>query len=360
MLNKKSETNYFCNNIGSDSVGYYFSCFFLMLVWLLVMIRSLKRKIFYITVSTSSISSHYHYLLWISSVQSPVTSFTSSSKQHFHRNIMTTSTTTTAIMHSNNDSNDIDKNSTSTNKIAVAQLCSTSSKYHNLINIAKCAGYASKHHCSMLFLPECFGCMSENSIQTLEYAEPTIDDSVIQKQQQFDNGITTKFQQELEAIVLQYRNTEANNNFNDDLDTTAGQSNDDNKDDNNSNSNISLLSGLVTISKASKMWISAGGMHVGGAPPPPPSSQTSNDIITTESSSRVYNTHIIIDNHGMIQTYYRKIHLFDVLIPNQVNLQESKTTAPGTKIVVCDSPIGTFIYFTCSLVVLLVAAVFFI
>ena len=55
---------------------------------------------------------------------------------------------------------------------------------------------------------------------------------------------------------------------------------------------------------------------------------------------KIYNTHVIINNKGQIKSYYHKIHLFDVSIPNKVNLQESKTTLPGDKLVVCDSPIG--------------------
>ena len=94
----------------------------------------------------------------------------------------------------------------------------------------------------------------------------------------------------------------------------------------------SVLDGLKMIAQESGLWISGGGMHVADAPPHPISHQP-----------RVYNTHVILDDQGQVQSLYRKIHLFDVSIPGKVELRESNTTAPGTELVVCDSPIGTFL-----------------
>ena len=54
---------------------------------------------------------------------------------------------------------------------AIAQLRSTSNKFQNLQDIAKCARLAKAQGASMLFLPECFGFLGESSAQTLEEAE---------------------------------------------------------------------------------------------------------------------------------------------------------------------------------------------
>lgn len=191
----------------------------------------------------------------------------------------------------------------SVQKIAVAQLCSTSSKLDNLFDIARCAGWARKEGCSMIFLPECFGFMGESATQTLERAEPPVND---------DSSTNSEaLSQALVSIV----------------NGSSFETNDVNRSD---ESSISLLDGLKVIACQSQLWISAGGMHVKGGPP------------SDEFESRVYNTHVILDNDGNAKACYRKIHLFDVHIPGKVDLRESQTTAPGGELVVCDSPIGTY------------------
>lgn len=55
--------------------------------------------------------------------------------------------------------------------------------------------------------------------------------------------------------------------------------------------------------------------------------------------ARVYNTSVVIDSDGEICGVYRKIHLFDVDLPD-ASLCESRTVAPGTELVVADSSIG--------------------
>jgi predicted amidohydrolase len=187
-------------------------------------------------------------------------------------------------------------------RAAIAQLCSTSNKLSNLVNVAKCAGLARAQGASMLFLPECFGLMSENSLQTLEQAEPPISDDESQNEERVQEQLRSAVRRPHEAMSVE--ETE----------------------------NVSLLDGLKVIAQTSEMWISAGGMHESGAPPDD----------EYGDRPRVYNTHVIIDNKGKVQTLYRKSHLFDVSIPNKVNLRESTTTAPGTKLVVCDSPIGMY------------------
>jgi len=46
----------------------------------------------------------------------------------------------------------------------------------------------------------------------------------------------------------------------------------------------------------------------------------------------MYNTHVIVDSKGDITAVYRKVHLFDVDVPNNPILQESRTTTPGKQV----------------------------
>lgn len=202
---------------------------------------------------------------------------------------------------------------------AVAQLRSTSNKFQNLLDVASCARMAKHAGASMLFLPECFGFMGDSSDQTLSEAEdPTyIMDHDVGGRDNHNEGTVT------DAIMA------------------ALQEENDSDDSSTTNSGSipqvrSLLDGLRTIAIGSGLWISCGGIHVAGAPPDPET-----------DSPRVYNTHIIMDDAGVVQCSYRKIHLFDVSIPGRVQLRESKTTAPGTELVVCDSPIGKLGISTC-------------
>ena len=54
-------------------------------------------------------------------------------------------------------------------------------------------------------------------------------------------------------------------------------------------------------------------------------------------TERCYNTSVYLNSHGEIIAMYRKIHLFDVSIPNGPQLMESKQTGPGDQ-AVCVEP----------------------
>jgi predicted amidohydrolase len=193
-------------------------------------------------------------------------------------------------------------------RAAIAQLCATNNKLQNLLNVARCAGMARQQGASILFLPECFGFIGTSSEETLQQAEPPI----MEDSSQNSEAICELLKQTVQIPS-------------DDCDATTTTDDDD----------ISLLDGLKTIAVESNLWISGGGMHEAGAP----SEQ--------DEKPRVYNSHVILDNQGNVQAIYRKTHLFDVSIPNKVNLRESATTAPGTRLVVCDSPIGKLGLTTC-------------
>lgn len=61
----------------------------------------------------------------------------------------------------------------------------------------------------------------------------------------------------------------------------------------------------------------------------------------------LYNTHVVIDNKGHIVAQYRKIHLFNVDVPGGPILMESRFTAPGKGLIVCESPVGCLGLSTC-------------
>eukprot|EP00968_Pinguiococcus_pyrenoidosus_P021975 scaffold2968_cov321-Pinguiococcus_pyrenoidosus.AAC.15 len=78
------------------------------------------------------------------------------------------------------------------------------------------------------------------------------------------------------------------------------------------------------------MWLSLGGFH---------------EIAEHDAQGavqRVFNTHVVLAPDGVLrpEMVYRKIHLFDVAIPGGAILQESRTTKPGQKAVVVDTPFG--------------------
>ena len=52
-----------------------------------------------------------------------------------------------------------------------------------------------------------------------------------------------------------------------------------------------------------------------------------------------HNAHVVVDDQGVIRSVYRKLHLFDVQLGTST-YKESACVAPGTDIVVADSPLG--------------------
>ena len=56
--------------------------------------------------------------------------------------------------------------------------------------------------------------------------------------------------------------------------------------------------------------------------------------------SRVYNTSPVFDPQGTLLATYRKMHLFDVAIPEQVVVRESATRQPGAQPVIVPTALG--------------------
>ena len=61
----------------------------------------------------------------------------------------------------------------------------------------------------------------------------------------------------------------------------------------------------------------------------------------SETPGKVRNTCIYMRADGSITAVYRKIHLFDVDLPDGTRLLESQTVEPGSDAVVADAPFGT-------------------
>jgi predicted amidohydrolase len=66
------------------------------------------------------------------------------------------------------------------------------------------------------------------------------------------------------------------------------------------------------------MWVHAGSFHEAGP------------------QGRTFNTSLVFDRTGTVAAVYRKIHLYDVEIPDRVSYQESRGVAPGDETVVVD------------------------
>ena len=199
----------------------------------------------------------------------------------------------------------------------------------------------------MLFLPECFGFMGQSSLQTLKEAE---DPARLTLGSEWTSsgssgGSSSADRNKLEDELALTRILKST------IFDTANSI--DGMDDSDRLSPVvhSLMDGLRTIAKESGLWISGGGIHVSGAPPDDTeesaSASSSNNDQQQQQQQRVYNTHVILDSSGILRSFYRKIHLFDVSIPGKVQLRESNTTAPGTELVTCDSPVGRLGVTTC-------------
>ena len=189
----------------------------------------------------------------------------------------------------------------------------------------------------MLFLPECFGFMGSSAKETLENAEiieATTTATTTLDSNMSHNNDTPLYQRHNDPAVHDILVSVVNSMH--EINETAAPSipNSANQNDDivyYDNGSISLMDGLRTIAQASNLWISGGGIHE-----------------YVDGQERVYNTHVILNDKGDLVCKYRKIHLFDVSIPDRgIDLQESKTTKAGDSLVVCDSPLGILGLTTC-------------
>lgn len=81
-----------------------------------------------------------------------------------------------------------------------------------------------------------------------------------------------------------------------------------------------FVESIQEAAQSSSIWVSVG-IHE-----PPLSSQTDGN-----DAQRCYNTQLLIDSKGGIQSRYRKNHLFDVDIKGGLKILESDTTMAGSR-----------------------------
>ncbi|XP_050427011.1 nitrilase and fragile histidine triad fusion protein NitFhit isoform X2 [Adelges cooleyi] len=84
-----------------------------------------------------------------------------------------------------------------------------------------------------------------------------------------------------------------------------------------------LISDYRALAKSLGVWVSLGGFH------------------EKFSDTKLYNTHVVIDDRGEIASKYHKIHLYDVELPSRnINAKESSLIEAGSEIV---TPVHTAI-----------------
>lgn len=87
-----------------------------------------------------------------------------------------------------------------------------------------------------------------------------------------------------------------------------------------------IIKDLSQMAKDLDIWLSLGGFH---------------EKSSSEEDSRVYNTHLVLDNNGNVSAKYNKLHLFDIDIKGGVQLLESKSFIPGKELPpVVKTPVG--------------------
>jgi omega-amidase len=60
--------------------------------------------------------------------------------------------------------------------------------------------------------------------------------------------------------------------------------------------------------------------------------------IPEKDNGKVYNTSVVFSPEGEIVGKHRKVHLFDIDVPNKITFKESDTLSPGNSVTIFDTP----------------------
>jgi predicted amidohydrolase len=80
-----------------------------------------------------------------------------------------------------------------------------------------------------------------------------------------------------------------------------------------------ILAALIEAARTRRVWVLAGGMPE-----------------RSEDQARPYNAFVVVDPEGQIAARYRKVHLFDVSLPDGTSLRESAATSAGGDVVTAE------------------------
>ncbi|KAF6254735.1 carbon-nitrogen hydrolase [Scenedesmus sp. NREL 46B-D3] len=200
-------------------------------------------------------------------------------------------------------------------KVAVAQMTSVGDQLANFNTCKQLAEQAAAAGCSMLFLPECFSFIGAS--------QPEVRAALTCQGPHSAAAAATAAAAAAAAALGSLSKAEP-------LDGPA-------------------MARYRQLARDTGLWLSLGGFQEMGP-----------DL------QHLYNAHVVLDAAGSTAASYRKVHLFDVDVPNGPVLMESRTTAPGDKssaaaaaqrcaawldvgfepatpgcqLVVCDSPAG--------------------
>ena len=96
-----------------------------------------------------------------------------------------------------------------------------------------------------------------------------------------------------------------------------------------------IVQAVADIARTHGMWVIAGGL-----PEISPDTSPRDGGERVGGIVRVYNTCLAVAPDGEIAAAYRKIHLFDVAIPDSAVFRESESTERGSEIVSVETPLA--------------------